>query len=62
MKTVNYQVTELALYLSEVGDGDPALQFTPDEECQLKKCHKSSCKMKNNTIIMNTYQTDLLWT
>ena len=28
----NYQVTEIELYLSEVGDGDPDLQFTPQEE------------------------------
>ena len=27
----NYQVTEIELYLSEVGDGDPDLQFTPEE-------------------------------
>ena len=32
MKTVNYQVTEIELYLSEVGDGDPDLQYTPQEE------------------------------
>ena len=32
MKTVNYQVTEIELNLSEVGDGDPDLQFTPQEE------------------------------
>ena len=29
---MNYQVTEIELYLSEVGDGDPDLQFTPEEE------------------------------
>ena len=28
----NYQVTEIELYLSEVGDGDPDLQFTAQEE------------------------------
>ena len=28
----NYQVTEIELYLCEVGDGDPDLQFTPQEE------------------------------
>ena len=32
MKTINYQVTEIELYLSEVGVGDPDLQFTPQEE------------------------------
>ena len=32
MKPKNYQVTEIELYLSEVGDGDPDLQFTPQEE------------------------------
>ena len=29
---MNYQVREIELYLSEVGDGDPDLQFTPEEE------------------------------
>ena len=28
----NYQVTEIELYLCEVGDGDPDLQFTAQEE------------------------------
>ena len=32
MKPKNYQVTEIELYLCEVGDGDPDLQFTPQEE------------------------------
>ena len=32
MKPKNQQVTEIELYLSEVGDGDPDLQFTPEEE------------------------------
>ena len=32
MKKFAYQVTEIELYLSEVGDGDPDLQFTPQEE------------------------------
>jgi len=32
MKPKNYQVTEIELYLDEVGDGDPDLQFTPQEE------------------------------
>ena len=32
MKPKNYQVTEIELYLSEVGDGDPDLQFTAQEE------------------------------
>ena len=31
-KMKNYQVTEIELYLNEVGDGDPDLQFTPQEE------------------------------
>ena len=31
-ETKNYQVKEIELYLSEVGDGDPDLQFTPEEE------------------------------
>ena len=32
MKTINYQVTQIELYLDEVGDGAPDLQFTPQEE------------------------------
>ena len=32
MNYLNYQVREIELYLSEVGDGDPDLQFTPEEE------------------------------
>ena len=27
-----YKVKEIELYLCEVGDGDPELQFTPQEE------------------------------
>ena len=27
-----YKVTDLELYLSEVGDGDPDLQYTPQEQ------------------------------
>ena len=29
---MKFNVTEIELYLSEVGDGDPDLQFTPQEE------------------------------
>ena len=34
-----YHVYEIDLYLSEVGDGDPELQFSRQEEYELhKKC------------------------
>ena len=29
---MKFLVTDIDLYLSEVGDGDPDLQFTPQEE------------------------------
>ena len=32
MKPKNYQVTDIELYLCEVGDAAPDLQFTPQEE------------------------------
>ena len=34
---INYIVTEIELYLSEVGDGDPELQYTPKEESEMHK-------------------------
>ena len=34
-----YQVTDIELYLSEVGDGDPELQFSDEEELEMhQKC------------------------
>ena len=36
---ISYDVYDLDLYLSEVGDGDPEWQFTKQEEYELhKKC------------------------
>ena len=36
---INYNVIEIELYLSEVGDGDTELQFTAKEESEMhKKC------------------------
>ena len=32
MNPMNFIVTDIELYLCEVGDGDPDLQFTPQEE------------------------------
>ena len=29
---MKYLVTDIDLYLCEIGDGDPDLQFTPEEE------------------------------
>ena len=47
MKTINYQVTEIELYLSEVGDGDPDLQFTPQEEYVMHQRCLGRWKAKN---------------
>jgi len=36
---ISYHVYDLDLYLSEVGDGEPELQFTRQEEYELhRKC------------------------
>ena len=43
----NYQVTEIELYLSEVGDGDPDLQFTPQEEYVIHQRCLGRWKAKN---------------
>ena len=43
----NYQVTEIELYLSEVGDGDPDLQFTPQEEYVMHQRCLGRWKAKN---------------
>ena len=43
----NYQVTEIELYLSEVGDGDPDLQFTPEEEYVMHQRCLGRWKAKN---------------
>ena len=47
MKTINYQVTEIELYLSEVGDGDPDLQFTQQEEYVMHQRCLGRWKAKN---------------
>ena len=47
MKTINYQVTEIELYLSEVGDGDPELQLTQQEEYVLNQRCLGRWKAKN---------------
>ena len=47
MKPKNYQVTEIELYLSEVGDGDPDLQFTPQEEYVMHQRCLGRWKAKN---------------
>ena len=43
----NYQVTEIELYLCEVGDGDPDLQFTPQEEYVMHQRCLGRWKAKN---------------
>ena len=43
----HYQVTEIELYLSEVGDGDPDLQFTPQEEYVMHQRCLGRWKAKN---------------
>ena len=43
----NYQVTEIELYISEVGDGDPDLQFTPQEEYVMHQRCLGRWKAKN---------------
>ena len=43
----NYQVTDIELYLSEVGDGDPDLQFTPQEEYVMHQRCLGRWKAKN---------------
>ena len=47
MKPKNYQVREIELYLSEVGDGDPDLQFTPQEEYVMHQRCLGRWKAKN---------------
>ena len=47
MKPKNYQVREIELYLSEVGDGDPDLQFTPEEEYVMHQRCLGRWKAKN---------------
>ena len=43
----HYQVTEIELYLSEVGDGDPELQLTQQEEYVLNQRCLGRWKAKN---------------
>ena len=43
----NYQVTEIELYLSEVGDGDPDLQFTQQEQYVMHQRCLGRWKAKN---------------
>ena len=43
----NYQVTEIELYLSEVGDGDPELQLTQQEEYVLNQRCLGRWRAKN---------------
>ena len=42
-----YKVKEIELYLSEVGDGDPDLQFTPQEEYVMHQRCLGRWKAKN---------------
>ena len=42
-----YHVTDIDLYLSEVGDGDPDLQYTPQEEYVLHRRCLGRWKAKN---------------
>ena len=49
----NYQVTEIELYLSEVGDGDPDLQFTPEEEYVMHQRCLGRWRAKNEDDLRN---------
>ena len=42
-----FYVTDIELYLSEVGDGDPDLQFTPQEEYVMHQRCLGRWKAKN---------------
>ncbi len=42
-----FYVTDIDLYLSEVGDGDPDLQFTPQEEYVMHQRCLGRWKAKN---------------
>ena len=44
---MRFQVTDIELYLSEVGDGDPDLQFTPEEEYVMHQRCLGRWKAKN---------------
>ena len=44
---MKYLVTDIDLYLCEVGDGDPDLQFTPQEEYVMHQRCLGRWKAKN---------------
>ena len=48
-----YKVTNIELYLSEVGDGDPDLQFTPQEEYVMHQRCLGRWKAKNEDDLKN---------
>ena len=48
-----YKVTDLELYLSEVGDGDPDLQYTPQEEYVLHQRCLGRWRAKNEDDLRN---------
>ena len=48
-----YKVTDLDLYLSEVGDGDPDLQFTPQEEYVMHQRCLGRWRAKNEDDLRN---------
>ena len=50
---INYNVTEIELYLSEVGDGDPELQYTPKEESEMHKRCLRRWRAKNEKDLKN---------
>ena len=53
MKPKTYQVREIELYLSEVGDGDPDLQFTPEEEFVMHQRCLGRWRAKNEDDLRN---------
>ena len=48
-----YHVTDIDLYLSEVGDGDPDLQYTPQEEYVMHQRCLGRWKAKNEADLRN---------
>ena len=44
---MKFLVTDIDLYLSEVGDRDPDFQFTPQEEYVMHRRCLGRCKSKN---------------
>ena len=49
----NYQVKEIELYLSEVGDGDPDLQYTQQEEYVMHQRCLGRWRAKNEDDLRN---------